>query len=163
MGYFDLFRTPTLDHPRFGKMDFARDYWRCEADYLNLQQVLLMLHGTKKGIDPAAQALCDELETRFASLKDEVGKALYEESYIPVREAIDLGEYPGDVAEEISVINNPADIWNYILPTWILFGDDGEADWIEIAVRTEWEIEHTLGIGIKNWRYDYLNGSVLPA
>jgi hypothetical protein len=117
MGYFDLFRTPTLDHPRFGKMDFARGYWRCEADYLNLQQVLLMLHGTEKGIDPAAQALCDELETRFASLKDEVGKALYEESYIPVSKAIDLGEYPGDVAEEISVINNPADIWNYILPT----------------------------------------------
>lgn len=163
MGYFDLFKTPTLDHPRFGKMDFIRGYWRCEADYLNSQQVLLMLHGAEKGIDPAAQALCDELESRFASLKDEVGKALYEESYIPVREAIDLGEYPEDVAEDISTIDKPADIWNYILPVWILFGDDGEADLIEIAVKTEWEIEHTLGIGIKNWRYDYLNGSVLPA
>ena len=32
-----------------------------------------------------------------------------------------------------------------------------------IAVETEWEVEYTPGIGIKDWRFDYLNGSVVPA
>lgn len=163
MGLFDFLRARTLDHSRFGKMKFSREYWRCEAEYLGSRNLRLMLGGNKKGVHPSAQAMCDELETRFASLKDEVGKALYEESYMPVREAIDAGEYPKYVGEEVPTIETPADVWKHLRPAWIMFDAGGGPDYIMIAVETEWEIEHTLGIGIMNWRYDYLNGSVVPA
>lgn len=163
MGLFDFLKTRSLDHPRFGEMKFSRDYWRCEAEYLGSRNVGLMLRGNKEGIDPSAQAMCDELETRFASLKDEVCKALYEESYMPVREAVDAGEYPKYVGEEIPTVETPADVWKHLRPAWIMFEAGGGPDYIMIAVETEWEIEHTLGIGIKNWQYDYLNGSVVPA
>lgn len=162
MGLFDFLKAPRLDHPRFGEMKFSDGFWRCEAEYLGAPEVRLMLHGDKAKIDPSAQAMCDELETRFASLKDEVCKALYEESYKPVRDAIDAGEYPKYVGDEIPTIETPTDVWKHLQPAWIMFEAGGGPDHIIIAVVTEWEIEHTLGIGIKNWRYDYLNGSVVP-
>ncbi len=163
MGLFDFLKPPTLMHPRFGAMKFSRDYWQCEADYLGTPDVRLMLQGGKEGIDPSAQAICDELETRFAGLKDTIGQALYEDSYMPVREAIDAGEYPKYVGDEIPVLESQADVWKHLRLAWITFDAGNGPDYIMIAVETEWEIEHTLGIGIRDWQFDYLNGSVIPA
>lgn len=112
MASFDLFKYPKLQHPRFGRMEYDRGYWRCKANYLGSEQLSLLLHVTPERIDPSAQWLCDALETRFPKLKQEVATAMYEESYIPMREAIHAGEYIDDSAAQISVIETPADIWS---------------------------------------------------
>lgn len=162
MGVFDFLKAPTFSHPRFGEMRFSRDYWRGKAEYMGWQDVGILLRGNRHGIDPAAQALCDELEARFDSMKDEIAKALYEESYIPCSQAVDRGEYPEYALEEFPTIESAADIFNHLRPKWIMFEADGEPGYIMIGIAAFWEIEHTLGVGIKDWRFDYLNGSVVP-
>lgn len=161
MGVFDFLKAGTPNHPRFGAMKFARGYWRCEADYLAAGNVSLMLGGDKKAVHPSALAMCDSLEARFDDIKAGAGKALYEESYKPVREAIDVGEYPKFVGDDIPTIPTPDEVWNHLRPVWVMFEAGNGPDYIMVAVKAEWEVEHLLGIGIRNWEFDKLNGSVI--
>lgn len=162
MGLFDFLKAPRLDHPRFGEMKLSGGFWRGESDYLGTKAVRLKLRGSKKGIDPAAQTMCDELEARYPVLTDRIGAVLHEESYRPVREAIDSGDYPEENDDEIPVIETPADVWNHLRLRWIVFGADHKADRIEIAYYADWEVEHTLGIYLEDWKVDEFNGSLGP-
>lgn len=163
MGLFDFLKNPVLDHPVFGEMKFSGGFWQCTVDYLEYVAVTIRLCGTRNGIDPAAQKLCDGFEKQFESLAGEIGEVLYAESYTPVREAIGAGDFLELEDEDIPTISSPADVWQHLRVAQVEFGASGEPDRIEIAFGTDWEIEHVLGIGIKNGKYDYFNGSVLLA
>lgn len=143
-------------------MKFSWNYWRGKAEYLGWQEVGILLRGNRHGVDPSAQALCDQLESRFEGMKDEIAKTLYDEHYINGREAYDQGEFPEFGDEEFPMIDAPADVWDHLRPEWIMFEADGEPGYIMIGIAAFWDIEHTLGVGIKDWRFDYLNGSVVP-
>ena len=156
---FGLFSKPKLQHARFGEMIFRRGYWEVEADYLGYRNVLLRLPGSRDGIGEQADVLCGELERRYPLITERIAQVLFKESYQPVRRAIRKGDYPGDPGG-IPRLKSVDDVWSNLRLASVDFGVEFDKNIIELGYGADWEIEHRLGIGIKDWRFEYFNGSV---
>ena len=155
MGLLDFLKAPELDHPRFGRMKYKSGYWTAEVDILGARDVALRLGGTRNAIDPVAEEHWGEMERRYTELADEIADVLYNESYTPIREAVDAGEYPGDPAE-IPMLAAAEEVWDYAT----LVGVEVDGNLVELSYVSEWEVEHRLGVYLRDCQLDGFNGSV---
>ena len=55
----------------------------------------------------------------------------------------------------------PEQVWGHISLVRVLIEPLGGVDTVEIAYRTDWDTEHTLGARFQGWALIELNGSVI--
>jgi hypothetical protein len=94
-------------------------------------------------------------------LQAEIGRALFEH-YQPYWQAFETGEINGRVVR----LTDAAEVWPHVTPVHVIVGRVSVYDRlsdhlsIEIGYSTQWDIEHTVGAILADWRLVELNGSV---
>jgi len=98
----------------------------------------------------AALALARELPARYPTLQGVIGAALFEH-YEPYE----------DFNERVPHIADAAEVWPHVTPVQIVVGPlDGRRLSIEIGYTTLWDVEHTLGATVVDWRLVEFSGSI---
>ena len=62
---------------------------------------------------------------------------------------------------EKSAPQRPDQVWAHVSPVRVLIERLGGVETVEIAYRTAWDTEHTLGARFQAWALTELNGSVI--
>ena len=62
---------------------------------------------------------------------------------------------------EVLGLSRPEQVWGQVSPVRVLIERLGGVDTVEIAYRTAWDTEHTLGARFQGWALMELNGSVI--
>jgi hypothetical protein len=117
----------------------------------------LLIAGTRRQPNDGAIALARELPTRYPSLQEAIGMALFKH-YEPYRDAIDAGEI--EIEEPLARLAGAADVWPHVTPVQVLVEPLEGRLTVETGYATAWDIEHTLGARVIDWVLVELNGSV---
>lgn len=155
MGLFGLLRSETVNDPLLGAIERSRGYWRGRVTLGVHRNVPLLIAGGRPVPDAAALALGREFPPRYPALQDAIGTALFEH-YEPYRDALDDGQtsYP------FPRIAGAAEVWPHVTPVQVIIAPLGGRLSVEIGYATLWDIEHTLGAVVVDWRLIELNGSI---
>ena len=108
-----------------------------------------MLSGGRAAPDPDSVSLARELIARYATLRPAIARALFDH-YEPSRES----------DEGIPGLSGPEHVWAHVSAERVLIEPMSRLDTVEIAYRTAWDEEHTLGARFQGWQLVELNGSV---
>ena len=157
MGILDFLRSPEYRDPVVGNLIRQGRYWRGVINLGSERDVSLLLAGPRAGPGEPGLGLARELGHRYAALRPAIERALFEH-YEPYGEAVASGE--GDVGD-VSRLSRPEQVWGHVSVVRVLIEPVGGADTVEIAYRTEWDAEHTVGARFQGWELTELNGSVL--
>lgn len=116
----------------------------------------LSLAGLGKLPQPAAIELAKELLERFPSLIPSIENDLFEH-YEPYKDAVDAGEWTGSPCPQIA---SASGVWSHVEPAHVRIEIMNGRWQVEIAFRTEWDIEHTVAAIFSDWQLIEFNGSV---
>ena len=155
MALFGLSPSPTVNDPILGTLTRSRGFWRGRV-MLGDADLPLLIAGGNEAPDVMALALARELPVRYLALQDLIGPALFEH-YEPYADTSD----DGDFAEQPPRIPDAAGVWPQVTPLQVTIAPLAGRLSIEIAYTTRWDVEHTLGAIIADWRLIDLNGSIL--
>ena len=118
----------------------------------------LLLAGPRAGPGETSLGLARDLGHRYAALLPAIERALFEH-YEPYVEAVESGE--GEHLGAVPRLSRPEQVWGHVSLVRTLIEPLGGADTVEIAYRTEWDPEHTVGARFRGWALTELNGSVI--
>jgi hypothetical protein len=160
VGFLDLFkRAAPHSDTVLGVLEWSGGYWKGAISVQGDGALPLRLSGTPAAPDAASLAMALELPDRFGGLLPALETALFEH-YQPYRDAVAAGEFP-EHPEPFPTIARAADVWEHATPEGVLVAPlDGVVPTIEIALRTDWDVEHTLGARIQDWSLVELCGSI---
>ena len=158
MGILDFLKRPEFRDPVAGNLVRQGRYWRGRISLGSEHDVPLLLAGSRPAPDQAGLGLARELGPRYATLLPAIERALFEH-YEPYAEAVELGE--AAALGEVPRLRSPEDVWGHISVVRVLIEPLGGVDTVEIAYRTDWDTEHTLGARFQGWALVELNGSVI--
>jgi hypothetical protein len=153
---FELFKAKPFQDAQLGELRRARRLWKGALELAPCGRFRLSLAGSRDAPDAAALELARELPQRFRELMPEIQEALFDH-YEPYKEAADAGERTGSPCPNLA---GPADVWPHVTPAHVLIEFPDGAPMVEIAFRTEWDIEHTVAAIVCQWQLYELNGSV---
>jgi hypothetical protein len=154
MGILDFFRPPAYRDPVVGNLQRRGGYWQGVIDLGSASGVPLLLAGSRAAPGEASLGLARELGHRYAALRPAIERALFEH-HEPYAEAGESSE------EEPLRLSRPEQVWGHVSLVRVLIEPLGGVDTVEIAYRTEWDEEHTLGARFQAWALTELNGSVI--
>jgi hypothetical protein len=154
MGILDFLKRPEYTDPVMGTLVRQGGYWRGRITLGSGSGVPLLLAGPRPAPSEVGLGLARELGPRYPALRPAIERALFEH-YEPHSEAGDSGE------EEIPRLSGPEQVWGRSSLVHVLIEPLGGVDTVEIAYRTEWDPEHTLGARFQDWALIELNGSVI--
>ena len=117
----------------------------------------MLLAGPRAAPDETRLGLARELGHRYAALRPAIEGALFEH-YEPYSDA-ESGE--GADRGEILRLSRPDQVWGHVSPVRVLIERLGGVETVEIAYRTAWDTEHTVGARFQGWALTELNGSVI--
>jgi hypothetical protein len=149
MGILDFLRRATYRDPVVGDLVRQGGYWRGVMSLGSASGVPLLLAGPRPAPGEASLGLARELGARYAALCPAIERALFEH-YEP---------YSG--AADVPRLSDPEQVWGHVSAVRILIEALGGVDTVEIAYRTEWDPEHTVGARFQRWALTELNGSVI--
>lgn len=127
-------------------------YWRGRIVLGSGSGVPLILAGPRAAPGEAVLGLARELGPRYPALRPAIERALFEH-YEPYSDE--------QLEEEIPRLSRSEQVWGHVSPAHVLVEPLGGVDTVEIAYRTEWDSEHTLGARFQDWVMIELNGSVM--
>jgi Domain of unknown function (DUF6985) len=162
MALFGLLRSPTFNDPVCGALVRSRGYWRGRITLGAQRDVPLLVAGRRDRPNAAALAQARELSARYPALQGTIGAALFEH-YEPYQQAFEWGELDYEVVR----LTSGAEVWPYVKAVHVMIAPlvvvvpPSRRLTVEIAYRTAWDIEHTVGAQLVDWRLLELNGSVL--
>jgi len=114
----------------------------------------LLLVGERTAPNPLALDLARQLQDRFSALTSQIQHGLLGH-YLPYKQAVEAGKFSSTL-----IIANVGDIWRHVSPAHVLI-EPLKGQWrVEVAFRTEWDIEHTVAAIFSEWRLVEFNGSV---
>ncbi|HEX4931861.1 MAG TPA: hypothetical protein VFV33_01705 [Gemmatimonadaceae bacterium] len=160
MGFFDRFRTRQIADVALGTLEFRRGAWRGRLALPALGDAALVLPGDANSPAEEARALVvDELPRRWPALQQAVADALFEH-YVPYRDASEeLGL--DEVGDAIPAIARAADVWRHVRDPLVRIADTGDGLEVRFAFDVAWDVEHTVGILVRDWSLYDVSGSVL--
>jgi len=158
MGILDFLRSPEYRDPVVGNLIRQGRYWRGVINLGSERGVPLLLAGPRARPGETSLGLARELGDRYAALLAAIERALFEH-YEPYGEAAESGE--GEHRGEVPRLSRPEQVWGHVSVVRALIEPLGGADTVEIAYRTKWDTEHTVGARFQGWELTELNGSVL--
>jgi hypothetical protein len=150
MGIFDFFKPPQYSDPTLGALVRRGGYWRGQISLGSDGDVPLLLAGAGAAPDESSLVLARALLSRYPTLRSVIAGALFEH-YEPY----------SDEAEEVPKLTGPDQVWKHVTPVHVRIEPLGRIETVEIAYRTAWDEEHTLGARFQNWALVELNGSVI--
>lgn len=153
---FDLFKAPPYSDPEFGVLQRSGGYWRGKCMLRDLGEFVLLLAGDRKAPEPQAVEAARKLVELVAQNKHAMAEALFEH-YTPYREAIDAGDLDDRRAPEI---RSAVEVWPHVSPEHVLIERVRGVMTAEVAFRTAWDEEHTVGAMFQAGIFVGLNGSV---
>jgi hypothetical protein len=154
MGILDFLRPPAYRDPVMGNLVRRGGYWRGVITLGSEGGVPLLLAGPRAAPGEPGLGLARELGRRYPALVPVIEAALFEH-YEPYAESAESGE------EEVPRISRPEQVWGHVALVRVLIEALGGVDTVEIAYRTAWDTEHTVGARFQGWALTELNGSVL--
>jgi hypothetical protein len=158
MGILDFLRPPTYRDPVVGNLVHRGRYWRGVISLGSESGVPLLLAGARAAPGETGLGLARELGHRYAALLPAIERALFEH-YEPYSQAVESGD--GEHHGEVPRLGRPEQVWGHVSLVRVLIEALGGVDTVEIAYRTEWDTEHTVGARFQGWALTELNGSVI--
>jgi len=155
MGILDFLRPAPYPDPVLGNLVRRGRYWRGAISLGSEHGVPLLLAGPRAAPGEASLGLARELGHRYAALLPVIARALFEH-YEPYADGGE-GESPGEVPR----LTRPEQVWGHVSLVRVLIEAMDGADTVEIAYRTAWDTEHTVGARFQRWALTELNGSVI--
>ena len=157
MGILDFLKPAAYGDPIVGTLVRHGGYWRGLISLGSERDVPLLLAGPRAAPGDANLGLARELGPRYAALRPAIERALFEH-YEPYFEAVESGE--AEHLGKIPRLSRPEQVWGHTSLERVLIEPLSGVDTVEIAYRTEWDIEHTVGARFQRWVLIELNGSV---
>jgi len=152
MGIFDFFRSPApYDHPRLGPMRYSGGRWRGNIELEPARPIPLYLPGTWNGPLPEAAQLADSAREWWMRVRPDVEKELFQH-YTNGREG-GLSDLPD--------IQSSGEVWTHVTLSSVEIKPYRSVSEFQVALRTAWDDEHTLGALIRDAVLVELNGSIL--
>jgi hypothetical protein len=133
-----IFKPSNFAHPTLGLFEKRSGYWQGSIKLKNFEFIPLFISSYREPTSNAIDAAADLIDA-WDVLYVESEKLLFDHYFHGFTPSLD---YPK--------ILNPSDVWKFITPEKIIIEPRKNNTRIEVAIRTEWDIEHTLGIRIKN-------------
>lgn len=158
MGILDFLKSPAYRDPVVGSLVRRGGYWRGRISLGSESEVPLLLTGPRAAPGEAGLGLARELGPRYAALLPTIERALFEH-YEPYAEAVESGE-AGHLGK-VPRLGRPEQVWGHVSLVRVLIEPLGGVDTVEIAYRTGWDTEHTVGARFQGWALIELNGSVI--
>jgi hypothetical protein len=150
MSIFDLFRPPQYADATLGALVRRSGYWRGQISLGSDGDVSLLLAGGGAAPGEPRLALARELASRYPALRSAIARALFEH-YEPY----------SDEAGDIPKLTDPDQVWKHVSLVHVRIEPLSRTETVEIAYRTAWDEEHTLGARFQDWALVELNGSVI--
>jgi hypothetical protein len=158
MGILNFLRPTPYKDPAMGELVRKGGRWRGRITLESQADIPLLLAGSGTKPDAASLELARELGSRYPTLRPAIEAALFEH-YEPYLQAVESGETEPSGA--IPRIAAPGQVWKHVALVRVLIEPLGGIDTVEIAYRTAWDEEHTLGPRFQDWALVELNGSVI--
>lgn len=153
MGILNFLKPSEHRDPVLGNLVRRGGYWRGAIGLGSGTGVPLLLAGPRAAPDETRLGLARELGTRYAALRPAIEAALFEHHEPYSGEGAD----PGEALD----LSRPSLVWGHVSPVRVLIERLGGVETVEIAYRTAWDTEHTVGARFQGWALTELNGSVL--
>jgi hypothetical protein len=153
---FRLFKSEPFQDEDLGEFHRSDGLWKGSIILAPCGTFRLSLAGSRQAPDPFALNLAKELPDRVQALLLAIENWLFQH-YTPYREAVQSGQWPGSSFPEIA---SAEAVWPHLAPAHVLIEPRQGAYWVEIAFKTDWDIEHTVAAIFRNWELVELNGSV---
>jgi hypothetical protein len=150
MGIFDFFKPRQHADTTLGELVHRGGYWRGQISLGSDGPVPLLLAGGGAAPGESRLALARELLSRYPGLRSAIAGALFQH-YEPY----------SDEAEDVPKLTGPDQVWQHVTPVHVRIEPLNRVESVEIAYRTAWDEEHTLGARFQNWALVELNGSVI--
>ena len=152
MGIFDfLRRPPPQQHPQLGPLEHAGGRWRGAIELERGARITLFLPGNRGGPLPDALQLAETASSRWTRVRPSVEAELYAH----YSAAQDAG------VSDLPVIANSGEVWKHVTLLSVQIHPHRRLDELQVAIRTAWDDEHTLGALIRDGALAELNGSIL--
>jgi hypothetical protein len=152
MGLFDFLRTPErYEHPRLGSLLYSGSRWRGIVELERGQKVTLFVPGARGGPIPEALLLAEHVPESWLRVRADLEKDLFEH-YSAGRD----GGVP-----DLPDIANATDVWSHVTLSSVEIRPHRSLDEFQVAMRTAWDDEHTLGALVRDGTLAGLNGSIL--
>ncbi|MGH7397260.1 MAG: DUF6985 domain-containing protein [Candidatus Rokuibacteriota bacterium] len=158
MGILDVLRPPVYRDPVAGNLVRRGRYWRGVVNLGSESGVPLLRVGPRAAPGETSLGLARELGHRYAALLPAIERALFEH-YEPYSDAMESGER--ESVRDVPRLSRPEQVWGHVSLVRALIEALGGVDTVEIAYRTEWDTEHTVGARFQGWALTELNGSVV--
>jgi hypothetical protein len=153
---FGLFKSGLFRDEQLGEFRRSGGYWKGKFSLAPCGTFRLSLAGSRVAPDPVALGLAKELPGRFKTLMLRIQGGLFEH-YVPYKEAVDAREQTGNPCANLE---SPEAVWRHVTPAHVHIEPLEGIPTVEIAFKTHWDVEHTVGAIFRDWQFIGLNGSV---
>ena len=152
MSLLDFFRpAPPHEDPQLGSLLYSGGRWRGIIELEEGKRVPLFLPGARSGPVPQALQLAQTAADSWTRVRSDVANELFEH-YTNGRD----GGVP-----DLPDIALPSDVWSHVTLSSVEIGPHRSLDEVQVAIRTAWDDEHTLGALMRDGVLVGLNGSIL--
>jgi uncharacterized protein DUF6985 len=153
---FGLFKSEPYRDAQLGKLCRSGRHWRGSITLAPCGTFRLSLAGGRAAPGSLALKLAKELPLRIQTLMPKIQSGLFEH-YAPYKEAVEAGEQTGSPCPQIA---SAEAVLLHVKPAHVLIEPLKDVWRVEIAFKTEWDIEHTVAAIFRDWQFIELNGSV---
>jgi hypothetical protein len=151
MGLLDFLRPPPQQHAELGPLQYKGGRWRGTIALEKGQRIPLFIPGSRDGPHPEGLKLAERASVWWTQARPEVERELWDH-YSAGRE-----DAPAGTLE----LRDPGEVWAHVEATSVEIKPFRSLDELQVAIRTAWDEEHTLGALIRHGRLAGLNGSIL--
>jgi len=153
---FGLFKSEPYRDAQLGELCRSGRHWKGSLALAPCGTFRLSLAGSRAAPDSLALKLAKELPSRIQTLMPTIQSGLFEH-YAPYKEAVEAGEQTGSPYTQIA---SAEAVWLHVKPAHVLIEPLRDVWRVEIAFKTDWDIEHTVAAIFRDWQFIELNGSV---
>jgi hypothetical protein len=153
MGLLGFFRKEKRVHddPSLGALTYNErsSFWQCETTFPDAREpIVVAIPGDENGPSPQARAMYDELQRRYATLRNEVAKSLYELYDNYRSDATDA-----DYEDGLPRLSRADEIWGTTsLDDITIWGTEPGEIQVELTYSFDWHSEHMFGVRIEDWK-----------
>jgi hypothetical protein len=158
MGIFRFLKPPPHHDTRLGVLVRRGDRWQGMIALPPDGETVLRLAGGRAAPDESGLMLARELAARYPALRPAIAQALFDH-YKPHREVMEAEN--AEELKQIPRLDHSDQVWKHVSMVRVSVEPMNRLDTVEIAYRTDWDDEHTVGARFQDWALVELNGSVI--
>jgi hypothetical protein len=152
MSVFDFLRpSRPQEHPALGLLHYARGRWRGTIELERGERITLFVPGGRGGPLEEGLQLAQRAPERWLRVRPAVEKELYDH--------YDAGRDAG--LSDLPNITTPGEVWAHVTLSSVEIKPFRSLGEFQVALRTAWDDEHTLGALVRDVTLVGVNGSIV--